>query len=141
MRAFLPRSKAAVLSSLEDVEASNGLPSNRVQPVEDGGLEEGETDERTPLMARSAPDQTRSNAEVSLRALATSPVMIAAILGLFIGLVKPVQRFLIGSDVRDGDYTGTWRSIGQGLHLLGLSFAVVDILADGSGVRAGEKKR
>lgn len=68
------------------------------------------------------------------------PMLIASILGLFIGLTKPVQHALIGHNVRDGDFSGSWRSLGFGLTMLGMSFAVVDILADGMGTRAGEKK-
>jgi hypothetical protein len=64
-------------------------------------------------------------------------LLLAPVIGLLIGLIKPAQRVLVG-DVEH--FTGGWQSLGGGLVILGGAFAAVDMLAVGSTIRAGEKK-
>jgi hypothetical protein len=131
IRVFLPRLQAAARSPIriderQDDDSDDGASSDIEDPTE-----------RTPLVPSSTSAE-RATAKSSLAHLA--PVLIASALGLLICLIKPVQHALIGHDVREGDFTGSWRSIGFGLSILGASFAVVDLLADGMNARAGEKK-
>lgn len=63
--------------------------------------------------------------------------LFAGLIGLLIGLIKPVQRTLIGTQEAA---TGGWSSIGGGLVLLAAAYATVDMLSVGAGMRAGEKR-
>jgi hypothetical protein len=127
---FLPRLQVATKGTERSLATND-------QDTDDSDSEAGEPTERTPLV--SSTESTRNPTAVYAVGK-LSPVLLAAVLGLFICLVKPIQHALIGHNVREGDFTGSWRGIGFGLTLLGASFAVVDLLADGMSVRAGEKK-
>lgn len=96
-----------------------------------------EADERTPLVSSSSL-KPPPVAIKTWNTITSSPNIAAALLGLFIGLVKPVQRALIGDP--KGDLTGSWQSLGTGLILLGGAYAVVEILAIGASLRAAERK-
>jgi hypothetical protein len=98
--------------------------------------------ERTPLVSSS---RLRNKPGISSafkiwNVLTSSPNIAAAALGLIIGLIKPVQRALIGVHNGSGHETGTWQSIGTGLILLGGAYATVEVLAVGASLRAAERK-
>lgn len=93
-----------------------------------------EADERTPLVARSKPTDSQS-----LRAKLLSPLALAAVVGLLVGLIKPLQRVIVGDVETGGNWF--WLSVGSALIALGSTFAVVDTLALGAGIRAGEKPK
>jgi hypothetical protein len=58
-----------------------------------------------------------------------------------IGLIKPLQRLIVG-DVRDGEHlTGAWESVAFGLVLLGGAYAVMDMASQGAYIRAAEEKK
>ena len=67
----------------------------------------------------------------------SNPLVAATSIGLLIGLIKPVQRALIG-DLEHS--TGGWQTLGGGLILLGGAYAVVEMVAIGATIRAGEAK-
>nr|XP_019006139.1 mitochondrial carrier protein [Kwoniella mangroviensis CBS 8507]OCF69600.1 mitochondrial carrier protein [Kwoniella mangroviensis CBS 8507] len=94
--------------------------------------DEEDADERTPLVGF----KRNIRSTHSLLAKTRSPIFIATVLGLLVGLIKPLQRFIVGTD--DGD-TWLWGSIGLGLRFLGGAFALVEIIGIGAGIRAGEK--
>lgn len=93
-----------------------------------------EADERTPLVARHKPTDPQP-----LRAKLLSPLSLAAVAGLLVGLIKPLQRVVVGDADSGGNWF--WLSVGSALIVLGSTFAVVDILALGAGIRAGEKPK
>ncbi|WVR03203.1 hypothetical protein IAU60_000194 [Kwoniella sp. DSM 27419] len=101
-------------------------------------LEDDEdVDERTPLVSR----YSKKGPVTLARSVLVSPMFIATVAGLLIGLIKPVQRFLVGDMINGTGETWLWGSIGLGLKYLGATYAVVEIIAIGSGIRAGEKLR
>lgn len=67
----------------------------------------------------------------------SNPLVAATFLGLLIGLIKPVQWALVG-DLEHS--TGGWQTLGGGLILLGGAYAVVEMVAIGATIRAGEAK-
>jgi hypothetical protein len=69
--------------------------------------------------------------------ITTNLLLFASLVGILIGLIKPIQRVLVG-DLEH--FTGGWQSLGGGLIILGGSYAVVEMLAIGATIRAGEKK-
>ncbi|RXK37497.1 hypothetical protein M231_05218 [Tremella mesenterica] len=96
--------------------------------------------ENTPLIASSDP-KPRSEVKLSSRlGKIVTPASIAALLGLLIGLIKPVQRALVGTVAGDKQLTGVWESVGFGLAGLGGTYAVLEMLAIGSSIRAAEAK-
>ncbi|KAK8844536.1 hypothetical protein IAR55_006383 [Kwoniella newhampshirensis] len=96
-----------------------------------------DADERTPLVN---PTTSRTvNRRKVLLSTVQSPILIAAVVGLLIGLIKPLQRVVVGTGVEDSDGSWLWQSIGLGLVFLGASFALVETLGVGAGLRAGEK--
>lgn len=119
----------------------------RPTPGNVSGPNTGTQTERTPLLASEtaygsingtshphSPSSTPTQRVVYF-ALHPSPIIIAALLGLFIGLIKPLQRALIGQDIPDGVYTGGWKSIGGALILLGTTFGTLDLFAEGAALR------
>lgn len=94
---------------------------------------EEEATERTGLLGRSK----ASPVVQTLDRLAANTELVAGVLGLLIGVVKPVQRILIGTSE---SATGGWASVGGGLMLLAAAYATVEILGVGASIRAGEKK-
>jgi hypothetical protein len=67
----------------------------------------------------------------------SNPLVAATSIGLLIGLIKPVQRALIG-DLEHS--TGGWQTLGGGLILLAGAYATVEMVAIGATIRAGESK-
>jgi hypothetical protein len=100
------------------------------------GLDDDEATELTPLVHSNTPTK-QSIQRIVLRHL--SPVSIATIFGLLIGVIKPIQRLVVG-DVTDQRWTSGWQSLGTGITLLGASFALIEIFSKGAGIRAGEKR-
>lgn len=95
---------------------------------------EQDADENTRLIAGG---QKSSSAARVWSGVTSNPLVAATSIGLLIGLVKPVQRALIG-DLEHS--TGGWQTLGGGLILLGGAYAVVEMVAIGATIRAGEAK-
>lgn len=109
---------------------------SRSDPSEPTDLEDAT--ERTPLVtpaAQSHPEPTRA-ALLSL----SSPVLFSAIVGLLVGLIKPVQRTIVGVGADNSNGSWAWQSLGSGLVLLGAAFALIEMIGIGAGIRAGEKQ-
>lgn len=103
-------------------------------PVDEPEDEEEEATEQTRLVGGG---KKPGPATAILRQTALNLEIVAGTLGLLIGLVKPLQRVLIGTSE---SATGGWSGIGGGLLLLAAAYATVDMLSIGVSVRAGEKK-
>lgn len=67
----------------------------------------------------------------------SNPLFIAVLAGALVGLIKPIQRSLIG-DIEHS--TGGWQTLGGGLILLAGAYAAVEMVAVGATIRAGEAK-
>lgn len=92
--------------------------------------------ERTSLLSRAQqPDSTK----LAIIRTAHSPILLSAILGLTIGLVKPLQRFITGVGVEGSSGGWLWLAAGSALNAMGGSFPLFAILATGAAVRAGEQ--
>jgi hypothetical protein len=96
--------------------------------------QEQEADEGTRLIGGG---RKPSPAKRLLTGVTGNPLLVASSIGLLIGIVKPIQRVLIG-DVEHS--TGGWQTLGGGLILLSGAFAVVEMVATGATIRAGEQK-
>ncbi|WVQ76923.1 hypothetical protein IAR50_006602 [Cryptococcus sp. DSM 104548] len=96
--------------------------------------------ERTSLLSRPSlsPD---AGPKTSLKLILRSPIVLAAIVGLAIGLIKPLQRGITGVGAGDGEGEGTWLwlGIGSGLVALGQFYPLFDVFTSGVTVRAGHK--
>ncbi|WWD22912.1 hypothetical protein CI109_107407 [Kwoniella shandongensis] len=95
-----------------------------------------EADERTPLVSPTTSKIV--NKRTILLSTVQSPILIAAVIGLVIGIIKPLQRVVVGTGVEDSNGSWLWQGVGLGLVFLGASFALVETLGVGAGVRAGE---
>jgi len=95
---------------------------------------EQDVDENTRLIGGG---RKSSSAAQVWRGVTSNPLVAATSIGLLIGLIKPVQRALIG-DLEHS--TGGWQTLGGGLILLGGAYAVVEMVAIGATIRAGEAK-
>ena len=93
-----------------------------------------DADENTRLIGGG---RKSSSAARAWSGVTSNPLVAATFIGLLIGLIKPVQRALIG-DVEHS--TGGWQTLGGGLILLGGAYAVVEMVAIGATIRAGEAK-
>nr|XP_018266291.1 mitochondrial carrier protein [Kwoniella dejecticola CBS 10117]OBR88449.1 mitochondrial carrier protein [Kwoniella dejecticola CBS 10117] len=107
------------------------------EPVSDDQQEdivedENDADERTPLVR----GKRNIKATHKILLLTRSPILIATVLGLLVGVIKPVQRFIVGTDQGD---TWLWGSVGLALRCLGGAFVIVELIGIGAGIRAGEK--
>ncbi|KAK4688319.1 hypothetical protein P7C73_g1795, partial [Tremellales sp. Uapishka_1] len=112
----------------EDVLES---PDARISEPEDAE----EATEETPLVTSSQSPRTTTNP--AFITLYIAQPGLAAIVGLFIGLIKPLQRVVVGTSEQG---TWAWDCIGSALIFLGGTFAVVDTIGYGAGLRAAEKK-
>ncbi len=111
-----------------------------LEEVHEPPVDVEEATERTPLVrsesSHSNLPQTHKSALFSL----FSPVVVSTVLGLLIGLIKPVQRFIVGREADGMNGSWFWQSFGSGLVVLGAGFALVELIALGAAIRAGEKK-
>ena len=101
---------------------------------EDPSADEEDANERTPLVSSAA----KNSSQPTPREILLSPLFIASVLGLFIGLIKPIQRVVFGLTL---DYTQgnwTWQAIGSGLYVLSIAFVAVDLIGTGATVKASE---
>jgi hypothetical protein len=95
---------------------------------------EQDADENTRLIGGG---RKSSSAARVWSGVTSNPLVAATSIGLLIGIIKPVQRALIG-DLEHS--TGGWQTLGGGLILLGGAYAVVEMVAIGATIRAGEAK-
>ena len=95
--------------------------------------------ERTPLVR--SPDSKPLGGPTTARSAIVSPLFLASVLGLFIGLIKPVQRVIFGLSLERSEGNWTWQAIGSGLQILAVAFVAVDILSTGATVKAAEAYR
>ncbi|WRT63345.1 uncharacterized protein IL334_000250 [Kwoniella shivajii] len=100
---------------------------------EESPEDDEDADEHTPLVG----SRRNSKSIITAFAVARSPIFVSAVLGLLIGLIKPVQKFIVGT--QDGGDTWLWGSLGLGLRFIGGAFALIEIIGIGAGIRAGEK--
>lgn len=70
-----------------------------------------------------------------------SPIALASIVGLLIGVIPYVRAQIVQSGVDAGQKTWVWNCVGLGLVFLGQAYPVVDLLGIGAGLRAGAQKR
>ena len=107
------------------------------EDVPEATAAEGEdATERTPLVNRTA--TTKKSTSGKLFDTFVSPLSIAAVLGLLIALIKPVQQKVIGYTIDEQVGSGFWQSIGVGLSIIAVAFVAVDLVAVGATVKAGE---
>lgn len=95
--------------------------------------------ERTPLVSkpasiasvRTSPVQPRSTlwARRALRFI--SPLAIAAVAGLLVGLIPGIKRHVAE------ERSSFWQTFGVALGFMGMVFPVVEMLGIGAGLRAG----
>lgn len=95
-----------------------------------------DADERTPLVNPTTAKTV--NKRTVFLSTVQSPILIAAVVGLVIGVIKPLQRVVVGTGVEGSDGSWLWQGIGLGVVFLGSSFALVETLGVGAGLRAGE---
>ncbi|ORX36960.1 mitochondrial carrier domain-containing protein [Kockovaella imperatae] len=117
-------------------------PTPKPQPPADDEsevepIDAEEATERTPLVR---PSDTKPASKIS-RASLLSPLVIASVFGLVIGLIKPVQRAIFGLSIEQTRGNWAWRSFGSGLQVLALAFVAIDIVGQGAAVKAGEVHR
>ena len=106
------------------------------EPTDPTDLEDAT--ERTPLVTPASQSQPKTSRAVALTLL--NPILVASVVGLLIGIIKPAQRRIVGNGADDADGSSAWQSIGSGLVMLGAAFAITEILGVGAGIRAGEEK-
>ena len=122
----------AVRPLIKDEDTADDV---RPEPTEQTDLEDAT--ERTPLVTPAQSYPISRDASVLTF---FSPILVSALLGLFIGIIKPAQRGIVGVGADDSDGSWVWQSIGSGLVLLGAAFALVEMIGIGAGIRAGEAK-
>jgi predicted permease len=93
-----------------------------------------DANENTRLIGRGTKPSIRARV---MNGVTTNPLFVAVLAGVLIGLIKPIQRGLIG-DVEHS--TGGWQTLGGGLILLAGAYAAVEMVAIGATIRAGEAK-
>lgn len=109
------------------------LDDNENEAISDYADDEDATEDTRLLGGGRSP----STAVQVWDSITTNLLLFASLIGILIGLIKPVQRVLVG-DVEH--FTGGWQSLGGGLVILGGAYAAVEMLAIGATIRAGEKK-
>ncbi|WVQ94289.1 hypothetical protein IAU59_001368 [Kwoniella sp. CBS 9459] len=140
LRPFVDRQIAlAKAHEEEEGDLQDGDATPGPEPLDDDldPNEDIEADERTPLVGGSSQAKAKGPTQIAKTVL-LSPIIIATIFGLLIGLIKPVQRFVVGQATPEG--TWLWGSIGLGLKYLGGAFALVEIIGVGAKIRAGGNK-
>ena len=95
--------------------------------------DDSDTDERTPLVSSPSPKSILTSPSTYF-----APRTIASVLGLLVAMVKPLQRGITGLTADHSDGTWFWQTFGQALMILGMVYAVVDILGTGVHLREAE---
>ncbi|ODN78187.1 mitochondrial carrier protein [Cryptococcus wingfieldii CBS 7118] len=123
-------------------------PADRYIPLPAGeSTEEEEATERTSLLSHPSPSPSPSTSletgpKTSFKLILRSPIVLAAVVGLAVGLVKPLQRGITGvgaGGAGEGDGTWLWLGIGSGLVALGQFYPLFDVFTSGVTVRAGHQ--
>ena len=96
-------------------------------------VDEEDATERTPLVAGPTPSK------LVKRSTYTSPALVSTALGVFIALVKPVQRALLGITPDQQAGSWAWQSLGTAIRLLGAVYAVLDIVRAGVEFREADE--
>lgn len=96
-------------------------------------VDEEDATERTPLVAAPA------RSKLGKKATYTSPALIATVIGLFISIVKPLQRSLLGITPDDQAGSWAWQSLGTAFQVLGAVYAILDIVRAGVELREAEE--
>ncbi|OCF34749.1 mitochondrial carrier protein [Kwoniella heveanensis BCC8398] len=141
IKPFVDRQIAIARTREEEDELETGgdetdaIPRVRDDESDVDPDEDLEADERTPLVASLNKEKTPATIA---RSVLLSPIILATLLGLLIGLIKPVQRFIVGQGGPEG--TWIWGSVGLGLRYLGGVFALLEIIGIGAKIRAGANK-
>ncbi|KIR62579.1 mitochondrial carrier protein [Cryptococcus bacillisporus CA1873] len=129
---FILRSR---LGDDEQDDADENVEDGSYAGITEAAVGEDAT-ERTSLLVRThQPDSTK----LAIIRTAHSPILLSAILGLTIGLVKPLQRFITGVGVEGSSGGWLWLAVGSALNAMGGSFPLFAILATGAAIRAGER--
>lgn len=116
--------------------------------------------ERSPLLTHSPLAHRSSVSRLRLSTYRPSALGISSVLGLLIGLIKPLQRLIVGTDLNyayvytyvsaDGaggvgattaSLTGLWKCFGLILSIAGGAYGVVDLLGQGAVLKAAASKR
>ncbi|OXC67858.1 hypothetical protein AYX13_03539 [Cryptococcus neoformans] len=114
-----------------DENVEDGLYTETVEATVDE-----DATEQTSLLSRA---QQPNSTKLAIIRTAHSPILLSAILGLTIGLVKPLQRFITGVGIEGSSGGWLWLAVGSALNAMGGSFPLFAILAAGAAVRAGEQ--
>ena len=96
-----------------------------------------EASETTPLVVNGDNKHRPGPTVASRLSKLLAPSIVAAVIGLLVGMIKPLQRVVVGSAANE-HLTGLWNSLGAGLVILGASFATVHMLSIGASLRAAE---
>ncbi|KGB79885.2 mitochondrial carrier protein [Cryptococcus deuterogattii R265] len=119
----------------EQDDADENVEDGSYAEIAEATIDEDAT-ERTSLLVRThQPDSTK----LAIIRTVQSPILLSAILGLTIGLVKPLQRFITGVGVEGSSGGWLWLAVGSALNAMGGSFPLFAILATGAAIRAGER--
>lgn len=119
----------------EQDDADENVEDGSYAEIAEATINEDAT-ERTSLLVRTdQPDPTK----LAIIRTAHSPILLSAILGLAIGLVKPLQRFITGVGIEGSSGGWLWLAVGSALNAMGGSFPLFAILATGAAIRAGER--
>ena len=119
---------------IDEVDEENETSASTTHLGDDEDDDDEEPTEQSRLIGGG--EKPRAITRVIQSATSHADLVVGAI-GLLTGLVKPIQRALIGTQEAA---TGGWSGIGGGLMLLAAAYATVDMLSVGAGVRAGERK-
>jgi hypothetical protein len=95
-----------------------------------------EATERTPLVVKPESISSRRRFSPFERASVlrrVSPLAVASVLGLLVGCVPVLKRNIVGEG------NAVWQTGGVALSVLGWSFAVVEMVGIGAGLRAAGK--
>lgn len=119
----------------EQEDANENVEDGLYTETVEATVDEDATEQTSLLSRAQQPDFTK----LAIIRTAHSPILLSAILGLTIGLVKPLQRFITGVGIEGSSGGWLWLAVGSALNAMGGSFPLFAILAAGAAVRAGEQ--